>query len=386
MYNNKINIYKKTHFATWNATGIMSSASYISDFLEKFGVDICGISEHWLFSYNLHFLGSIHNQYDYHAIADPDLALVCNRKVGKGGLCLLWKKSLSNKIAPLTLNCKSIVGIQYKYKPGCYYFVFQVYAPCSNHSLRDYKTSLEEIENILHYYGNCGTVILMGDFNGELPQWNSLNTTNLNTRSKLLCQLNDRLNLVPVNCLPFCEGPKFSNVPYNGTRETLIDYIFIPQDNMIMVDYCSVHDDHSINVSTHRPISCGVQHIFQNDEPCLQQSKGVIWKNVKMNQIEKYTEYLNANSLLQTLLEMQINNREEIDYIYNQVVHIIKVASNKCIPTSTFKPHIKPYWDENLSKLHKRVKSYRQKWISENRPRDASSSSYIDYKSAKREF
>ena len=93
----------------------MSSVSYGSEFLEKFGMDICSIREHWLFSYNLHFLGSIQNKYDFHAMADADLDMVSNRKVGKGGLCLLWKKSLSNKIAPLTLNCKTIIGIQYKY-------------------------------------------------------------------------------------------------------------------------------------------------------------------------------------------------------------------------------------------------------------------------------
>ena len=110
---------------------------------------------------------------------------------------------------------------------------------------------------------------------------------------------------------------------------------------MAMVDYCSIHDDHCINVSTHLPISCGIQHNFLNDEPYLQHSKGIIWKNVKRNQIEKYTEYLNANSLLQPMSEMQINSRQDIDYIYKQVVQIIKVASNKCIPIPTFKPHIK---------------------------------------------
>ena len=36
-------------FMTWNSSGIMSSASYLSSALQRFDIDICGISEHWLY-------------------------------------------------------------------------------------------------------------------------------------------------------------------------------------------------------------------------------------------------------------------------------------------------------------------------------------------------
>ena len=42
--------------ATWNATGIMSSASYASDLLMKENVHILGLSDHWLYQHNLHSL------------------------------------------------------------------------------------------------------------------------------------------------------------------------------------------------------------------------------------------------------------------------------------------------------------------------------------------
>ena len=47
---------------TWNATGIMSSAAYLSNCLNQNKVDICGISEHWLNEKDLSFL----NQIDKH--------------------------------------------------------------------------------------------------------------------------------------------------------------------------------------------------------------------------------------------------------------------------------------------------------------------------------
>ena len=49
--------------ASWNATGIMSGASYIRSLLDKRQIHILGLSEHWLFNHNLHFLDSINSNY-----------------------------------------------------------------------------------------------------------------------------------------------------------------------------------------------------------------------------------------------------------------------------------------------------------------------------------
>lgn len=43
------------NIASWNATGIMSSASYASALLKKKDVHFFGISEHWLYHQNIHF-------------------------------------------------------------------------------------------------------------------------------------------------------------------------------------------------------------------------------------------------------------------------------------------------------------------------------------------
>ena len=64
---------------TWNATGIMSSSSYLSDALNEHSVDFCGISEHWLYNKDLHFLDKINNNYISHATSDKDLLLPVHR-------------------------------------------------------------------------------------------------------------------------------------------------------------------------------------------------------------------------------------------------------------------------------------------------------------------
>ena len=68
---------------TWNASGIMSSASYLSNTLKQFDIDICGVSEHWLYQKDFHFLDSVHKSYNHAAVADFDLEKPSRRKVGQ---------------------------------------------------------------------------------------------------------------------------------------------------------------------------------------------------------------------------------------------------------------------------------------------------------------
>ena len=84
--------YAFLNICTWNATGIMSSATYLSNSLKYRNVDICGISEHWLYEKDLHFLNQIDNYYNSYAVSDNDLKLPGRRRVGKGGVAILWHR------------------------------------------------------------------------------------------------------------------------------------------------------------------------------------------------------------------------------------------------------------------------------------------------------
>ena len=50
----------------------MSSASYAAKLLTNERILIFGISEHWLNSSNLHFLQSIHKDYQSNGVVDRD--------------------------------------------------------------------------------------------------------------------------------------------------------------------------------------------------------------------------------------------------------------------------------------------------------------------------
>jgi len=156
------------NFLTWNVTGVMSTASYLCDILTDGNIDICGISEHWLLPNNLHFLGCISSDYRYHAVCDKDVNVYnCKRKVGEGGVSILWHQKYDDCIVPLNIDSDRIVGIQFEHNPRQFMYFLQVYLPCTNHSISIYRECIDQIYDLLCCFSDKGIVILMGDFNAR---------------------------------------------------------------------------------------------------------------------------------------------------------------------------------------------------------------------------
>ena len=378
-YNNNLTI------ASWNATGIMSSASYLSDFLDINSIDICGISEHWLYDYDLHFLNHINSKYHSHSISDPDLMIPSNRRVGKGGIGIMWHKRIDNIITHLDINSRYVIGIRVTITPEQYLYVFQIYLPCKTHSIWTYKNAIEDLENIICLYLGKGRLMVMGDFNTELPTRNQSGGT-LDGRGNILAGLMMRHDLMAIHTLDICKGAEFTNVPFNTKRQTLIDHMLIPKNEIQNLHSCNIIEDNALNFSTHRPITCSLS-IFTHERVGLHMQSHIIkWKNVKQKYIDKYTQYLESNHKLQSALNTNIQTKTDVDRLYQIIVQVINEATNECIPRTKFKPFIKPYWTKTLSVQHDLMKALRSVWINEGRPRGDWSPSYREYKNAKAAF
>ena len=112
------------NFRSWNATGIMSSASYVSNLLEKKALHFFGISEHWLYPQNLHFLDTIHRDYTGFGVCDNDLMSISRRKVGKGVAALLWHRALNDIVTPLDIDSDRICDVQFRFNENLFYLHF----------------------------------------------------------------------------------------------------------------------------------------------------------------------------------------------------------------------------------------------------------------------
>lgn len=368
----------KFNMMCWNATGIMSSSTYLCDVLNKHAIDICGIAEHWLFDNNLLFLESIDNMYCSHAVSDYSLALPSNRRVGKGGVALLWKRSINHMITPLEIEDDRIIGIRVQINPENILYVFEVYVPCSNHGIDSFKKYIEKIENLFYKYNHKGMVLVMGDFNAELKTHSR--------RGAHFVDTTRRNNITSINDT-FLQNT-YTNYSYSSGSGSTIDHILISKEKLDLISSTLIPDDDALNVSSHRPIMCTLSLQIQN-KVITHETKGqmcINWSKVKQEHIIDYQILMQLYYENSGLYEQNTMSIEQIDYVYNELASIISEANKSCFPKSKFKHYVKPYWDEELKSMSNLSNSKRHTWINDGKPRGNEFNSYREYKNAKRMF
>ena len=232
---------------SWNATGIMSSASYLSNSLKAKQIDICGISEHWLYEKDLVFLDQIDSNYKSHAVSVFDLKSPGRRRVGKGGVAILWHRKLDKSVTALSFDDDKIIGIKFEINPSSYVYFFQIYLPCINHSFDSFQDYIDRLNNILGLYSDKGLVVIMGDVNANILS--AKFRKDLNNRSRYVLKFLNENYLVSVNTLDICTGARSSFVSYDTTCESLIDHILFPIEKVHFVSSCEICMDDALNVS-----------------------------------------------------------------------------------------------------------------------------------------
>jgi len=158
-------------------------------------------------------------------------------------------------------------------------FIVQVHFPCKNYTMNVYNQYLELLENILSLYNDQGLTVVLGDFNTELLSQRNPVAPVIEYNGPLLNAFALKYYLCAIHTLDWCQVSLFSNVPFNSSRETYIDHIFVNKNYIGCINYCKILENSSLNVSTHRPILLSLCNIFAmdilNDEP-----KNIInWQN-----------------------------------------------------------------------------------------------------------
>ena len=344
-------------------------------------IDFCGISEHWLYKSSIHFVNSLNTEYRCHVICDSSLDLPSRRRVGKGGVGLMWKSKYDKYVTPLTLNDDRICGIQYQISRDSFLFLFQVYLPCRNHSIVHFKEYIDKLYDLWYMYSQLGIVIFMGDFNSNLLQRNVEKDTR---NSAFSCFLRNT-NLVAVNMLPTTQGARMSFVSYDGQHETLLDYILVPVEKADCVLHSEIADDNCLNVSRHRPVLSYLK-LADAVAMTLPPVSSVSWKKVNSFHIEQYQCGLRNDASLQNAVITSIRNTGDIDLLCSTISSSVQSNGDIHFPKSNFKSHLKPYWNSDLTRLHKEMRTLRTKWKQHGRPRDPGNIHYNEYKNAKRRF
>jgi len=161
---------------------------------------------------------------------------------------------------------------------------------------------------------------------------------------------------------------------------SLIDYICIPCDNIDFVTHCEIADDNCLNVSRHRPILCCLSISIHPVETVGNMKQCFNWKRISNVHVLKYCESLN-NATCNHALDDQ-----DIDQTYDLLCKIMRDCAEQNFPVKKRSRHQKPFWSDELVRLHDVMSQSRDAWCRAGRPRGARYREYETYKAEKAIF
>lgn len=384
----------------YNVRSLGSGKVYINELLEQNDSDVLFLSEHRLYDNELHKLNIINDKYDINAKASSDLdARNQSHKAGHCGIAMFWKKEL-NQIVKL-VRCESDRICAIEIIGACFtksLFVIGVYLPHQNCKI----TSMQKHVNILSdLISKCkceGEVIIIGDTNCHFgDEYGDRCWGKTTANGKMLMQMITRHDMKVLDiCSDYCSGPTYTfNV--EGVGKSYIDHCIISSLVECNVVKCEVIDDSCNNMSDHLPIIVKINATLnQGEETTIGKAETIAWHKVTQTEIKKmYTAcvdeklkiHLNKTNDEESRidkLESSNNAGRLIEDFVNEIVSCMIDAAKK-LPSSKFKKHQKPYWNESLNIVARENKQAWRIWVNANRPRD-DHPLFIRHKECKRNF
>ncbi len=190
--NSNISVLKTANlrFVTWNVRGIMSSASSLGKLLEAHDIDVAFITEHKLFEHSKTFMSSINYNYKDITYCDPDYDIYSNISCGKGGVSILYKTTLEFSVRIMDeLANERLIGIELACHDNTNIFAFCIYMPSSNYSNDTYIDNINNLQAVCNTYSEKGTVVFLGDMNGEIIPFTNSKFCSLRCYHLVICQV-----------------------------------------------------------------------------------------------------------------------------------------------------------------------------------------------------
>ena len=360
---------------SWNATGIMTGIPYLCKELVNENVTICGLSEHWLLQHNSYILDAIDSNYSSHVVCvQPNY--LNGRQLGRGGVALLWHKSINQYVRIIDVNCDRLAVIKLCL-PDISLLVVQVYLPSVNHSIDYFKQIVDELADICSVHAYDSNLVLMGDYNARFTSQSM--AISQRTRDTYICNFAKERCLKVLTTSDICKGAQCSFYPYTSASPSLIDHILVDELLYRHITDCVIKPDAPLNVSRHLPVfmTICIQPILTVCSN-LESFTRTRYKWNRYNEIKHYEQELSR------LLQSHSLGYKNTDDTYDKIVACLISASESTISKRKFCKFLKPFWSNALKESHEIMRKSRWLWVTEGKPRN--SASYYQYKQDKCAF
>ena len=335
---------------SYNCRGAMSATMYLNNLLKK--CDILCLQEHHLFPECVNFFRSFDPLFTAETIIDLDCYDTCTKRIRKGGVAIMWRKSLDYCVKKLDVPkyCDRIVGICLTVRGNQPIYIINVYMPASSCEITLYYEILDEIQLLLDTYMSQGVVLIGGDLNGQLGYCIGRRPgTVVNDRGKLLNKFMLHNNLESMVSHSNCIGPLFTYYPDNvHNNPSQIDHFLMHIDQMSLIKTCQVEPDNDLNMSDHVPITIVLNRHIPRYKVVPRTNYN--WRKADL---KKYIEVLEC----ELVQRCKPCNPVDVDNYLSQIQQSITVAMESSVPQFKYCSYKRPFWDAELAAAHKEQKT-----------------------------
>ena len=305
---------------------------------------------------------------------------------GQGGTAIFWRKSLGG-VSPYTgISHDRFCAKRLETENTLILNIFSAYLPDTS-SNDDFETNLDELSCAIDQMETGSQTILCGDLNGDVG--NSMGNKGIKTaknQGKTIVRFAERYHLFPVNMDGITSGPVHT---YEGPfSESTLDYVMIPHNMRQQVINSRVAVDEILNTSDHRPveITLDLKDLIPKSFDIQKEGK-LKWSKINpMNFDNPYrVETENGLNIVLNNLQGRFISNDILDSAFERVTKVLKDA-DKNVPRSNFKQNIKPFWNDDLTRLKKEKNFHYNNWKRSDRPRNADNPLYVQYKKSKLNF
>ena len=261
-----------------NVNGLTTSLPYVRELCQTNSIVM--ISEHMLYPCQAHRLNDIDERFNVeykcsNRLDDDN----CGKIIGSGGVCIMYQSDLSPYIKCIPdIESDRICGICLNYD-NLIIDIYAVYLPHRGCQISDFDECLDILESCIIDSHNSGHyVAILGDMNAHIgaelgTSLNSQRCWGASTRQgQMIVNLAKRQGCKIIDLLKKCKGPNYTFQNSMGFK-SYIDHCVTSLELINIISSIETLDEHSMNVSDHRPIRLCIPMSSKPNPPVSSESK-----------------------------------------------------------------------------------------------------------------
>ena len=355
-----------------NCEGAERNSLYIANVLNTMKPDFLCLQETWLLDYVK--LNNVNDSYICIGKAGIDAErTIINGRV-PGGVCILFRKSLTHCVREIKVECKRLCAVSITLGNGSQCLLMNAYLPVDNQHHNDANPEFIHATDCIESALNstvCNYIVVCGDLNTSFDR--------MNAQTRVLKEFMHRNDLMSAWS---SDNAELSNtyINLNLGHFSCIDHFLINEPLFYSIIEHRVHSD-PMNVSSHCLVSIVCSGVLNqmHSNPDRSRVGGPAWQSANTEQKIQYREalndLLNSVELDENLLDCtgypceNQDHRLAIDKLCSLITECCINAEKLTIPQKrSHRSKIIPGWDEEVKSHYDKSLLWHKIWTESGKP------------------